>query len=340
MRVAGLAPVEIPGIENIDVTSLVPGHMSYRKVMPKLLREAGWAIESDEFTEIEDPDPENHEKRQRELISEIEEARKQLEEKPQKKSMFSFFSKKKQAAKREWETYDDRSKELGDEKSGDDKDENVLFDIEAIRKEIAAISAEGFEIKELESTLPPMKLDLSAAEHPPLRQTKSDGYVSDAKAIGEDEKGLPELPPPKLREQRIPELELEAHNQNRAVSMTFETEYDEESSVTPAKSAFSSSLGSPPAPIHDKRETSPFRREPSPFVREPSPFVREPSPFVREPSPFKQDPPSIKREPSPSFQRPPLTHATTVAPIVGLNHNVWADEDEFGQEREMKMTFE
>jgi len=325
MRVAGLAPVEIPGIENIDVTSLVPGHMSYRKVMPKLLREVGWAIESDEFTEIEDPDPENHEKRQRELINEIEEARKQLEEKPQKKSMFSFFSKKKQAAKREWETYDDPAKELGDEKSGDDKDENVLFDIEAIRKEIEAISAEGFEIKELESTLPPMKLDLSAAEHPPLRQSKSESYVSDAKTSGEEEKGLPELPPPKLREQRIPELELEAYNQNHAVSMTFETEYDEDS-VTPAKSTFSSSLGSPPAPIHDKREASPFRREPSPFIREPSPF--------------RQDPPPIKREASPSFQRPPLTHATTVTPIISLNHNVWADEDEFGQNGEMKMTFE
>ena len=75
MRVAGLAPVQIPTIENVNVTELVPGHMAYRAAMPKLLREVGWLVESDEFAEIEDPDPENHEVRQRELINEIEEAR-------------------------------------------------------------------------------------------------------------------------------------------------------------------------------------------------------------------------------------------------------------------------
>jgi hypothetical protein len=58
----------------MDVTEFVPGHMAYRTAIPKLLREAGWLVESDEFVEIEDPDPENHEQRQRELISEIEEA--------------------------------------------------------------------------------------------------------------------------------------------------------------------------------------------------------------------------------------------------------------------------
>jgi Protein of unknown function (DUF726) len=56
MRVAGLAPVDqIPGLENIDVTALVPGHMAYRTAMPRLLREVGWAVDSDEFVEIEDP---------------------------------------------------------------------------------------------------------------------------------------------------------------------------------------------------------------------------------------------------------------------------------------------
>ena len=56
MRVSGLAPVEgIPGIENIDVTDLVNGHMAYRATMPRLLREVGWMVESDEFVEIENP---------------------------------------------------------------------------------------------------------------------------------------------------------------------------------------------------------------------------------------------------------------------------------------------
>ena len=79
-RVAGLAPVQdIPGLENVDVSELVPGHMSYRTAMPRLLREVGWAVESDEFSEKNDPHPYNKKKRQRELINEIEEARKEFE---------------------------------------------------------------------------------------------------------------------------------------------------------------------------------------------------------------------------------------------------------------------
>jgi pimeloyl-ACP methyl ester carboxylesterase len=55
-RVAGLAEVtEIPGVENVDVTDLVNGHMAYRTAIPKLLERVGWEITSDEFSEIEDP---------------------------------------------------------------------------------------------------------------------------------------------------------------------------------------------------------------------------------------------------------------------------------------------
>lgn len=160
MRVAGLAPVEeIPGLENIDVTQIVNGHMAYRAAMPKLLRSVGWEVESDEFTEIEDPDPENHDKRQRELIREIDEARKEAEQKPEKKR-FGFFKRGKLAEKKGWETYDERMKE-GEQSSSDSPNGstiNVLFDIEAIRAELAS---EQIEVKQLESTLGPMKLDLN-----------------------------------------------------------------------------------------------------------------------------------------------------------------------------------
>ena len=163
MRVAGLAPVELPGIENFNVTELVPGHMTYRQKMPRLLREVGWMVESDEFTEIEDPDPENHEARQRELINEIEEARKQLEKKPEKKR-FNFFRAKK-LEKKDWEMYDERSNrptaedELNDSES---KDAKLLFDIDAIQTEAAELAAAGIDIKQLDSTLPPMRLDTAS----------------------------------------------------------------------------------------------------------------------------------------------------------------------------------
>ncbi|EOD49009.1 hypothetical protein GTA08_BOTSDO02576 [Neofusicoccum parvum] len=147
MKVAGLNPVDAQGIENYNVTELVNGHMAYRAAMPRLMREMGWVVESDEFVEIEDPDPENHESRQRELINEIEEARKELEKKPEKKSGWNIF-KKKQAEKKEWEMYDEKMK-AGE---GDDK-KNVLFDVDAIRQEAAEIAAQGIETQSFDDSL-------------------------------------------------------------------------------------------------------------------------------------------------------------------------------------------
>lgn len=181
MRVAGLAPVEnIPGLENFNVTSLVNGHMAYRTAMPRLLREVGWEVESEEFTEIEDPDPENHEKRQRELIREIDEARKYAQSKPEKKR-FGFFKRGKLAEKKGWETYDDSAREAGlSPTKPDDGSTDVLFDIEAIKAELAS---EQIEVKQLESTLPPMRVSLNGSSdptsrpqsnpHTTLRETKS-----------------------------------------------------------------------------------------------------------------------------------------------------------------------
>lgn len=174
--VAGLAPIEnIPDLENVDTSELVNGHMDYRRAMPRLLREVGWTIESDEFTEIEDPDPENHTKRQRELINEIEEARKELEKegaaaensKNSRKSggFGGFFSRKKKAEKAEWEVYEDSAKAGANGNSSskvEDKEGNnhgVLFDVDAIRAELAKTQEDDtLQVRELQSTLPPMKL--------------------------------------------------------------------------------------------------------------------------------------------------------------------------------------
>lgn len=160
-RVAGLASVEnVPGLENHDVTDLVNGHMAYRAAMPKLLRRLNWEVTSDEFTEIEDPDPENHEQRQRELIAEIDEARRKAEQKPEKKR-FGLFKFGKTAEKKSWETYDPKSHKQNssvDENTteknmwGDDK---VLFDIDTIRRELAG---EQIEVRELDSNQPPIQI--------------------------------------------------------------------------------------------------------------------------------------------------------------------------------------
>lgn len=179
-RVAGLATIdEIPEVENFDCTKFVNGHMEYRTAMPRLLRECGWEVESDEFGEIEDPDPDRHRERQIELINEIEEARKELEKEGQSKkgkSGWGIFGRKKKAERQDWEIYED-SKRVDESRTGDKSGSNsgVLFDVDAMRAELAR--DEELQVKELASTLPPMKLDFSPSTpsnpRDMLRETKS-----------------------------------------------------------------------------------------------------------------------------------------------------------------------
>lgn len=195
-RVAGLAAVEnIPGMENKDVSEFVNGHMAYRAAMPRLLREVGWEVESDEFTEIEDPDPDNHEARQRELIREIDEARKKAEEEPQKK-MFGLFKRGKPAEKKGWENYaagtggHKRGTSNGDSGNPQDPNEpNVLFDIEAIRRELAS---EYIEVRELNSTMPAMQIATRTKDG--QKQTEYLRLPSDIKLSAEEMARI-KLPP-------------------------------------------------------------------------------------------------------------------------------------------------
>ncbi|PSN69772.1 DUF726-domain-containing protein [Corynespora cassiicola Philippines] len=293
MQVAGLAAVDVPGIENVDVTEIVPGHMAYRAAMPKLLREVGWEVESDEFTEIEDPDPDNHDKRQRELINEIEEARKELEEK-QKKKGFSFWRRKK-AEKKEWEVYDEKSAPTPIDKDDDPAkiaENPVMFDIDAIKAEVAALSKEEdkLEIKEIKSTLPPMKIDMASASsstpHAHLRETKSFNDHIDSSSAQ-------------------PNGTYRSYDNRRSYD-----EYDEFTDGGGMTMTFDSSFKDPPA-------SGPATR----------------SSFPHEPTSWDDNP----------YERPPLRSAAT-APSTGFNpgYNAWADEydDDFGKEKEMKMTFE
>ncbi|KAG8898151.1 hypothetical protein FRB99_007634 [Tulasnella sp. 403] len=79
--VAGLRPVEdVPGLENVDVTDKIAGHMSYRVYMPVILSQLGFPVSATYFDEPEDLD---------EMI-EKEIAR---EEAKPKKSRFSFWRK-------------------------------------------------------------------------------------------------------------------------------------------------------------------------------------------------------------------------------------------------------
>lgn len=94
-RVAGLRPVEgIESVENLDCTSDVDGHMGYRQAIPLLMRKIGYEVTSEEFQEIEDPDPDKTRERARELLDDIEQARKQEGSQKKKRSFFGFGKSK------------------------------------------------------------------------------------------------------------------------------------------------------------------------------------------------------------------------------------------------------
>ncbi|KAI1456436.1 DUF726-domain-containing protein [Annulohypoxylon moriforme] len=296
-RIAGLATVDdIPGLENVDCTDFVVGHMEYRTAMPRLLRECGWLVESDEFGEIEDPDPDRYRERQQELINEIEEARKELEkEESTKKGGWGIFGRKKKGSRQEWEVYEDSKKDGDAPSKTEDKEGNnhgVLFDVDAIRAELA--KEEELEVKELKSTLPPMKLEVSppppsfsssASPRDAIHKTKSTGdiYAYGGRSSSFEYRVSQERTPTKsLGFGMPPPLE------ENEIQMTFDTAYSE--------------------PHHDKPP----------------------------PPPAKDFPPS----PSPSALSRPEIKSSQTTPNLALK-DPWADDDdeEFGKEKEMTMTF-
>ncbi|KAK5046086.1 hypothetical protein LTR84_008543 [Exophiala bonariae] len=350
MRVAGLAPVEgIPGIENMDVGKFVNGHMAYRTAMPRLMREAGWEVESDEFTEIEDPDPENHAKRQRELIQEIDEARKKAEEKPEKKR-FGLFKRGKLAEKKGWETYNANDSQHKRTNSGNDPkdpskgDLNVLFDIDAIRKEL---ESEMIEVRELDSTLPPMQIT---------------SYTRDGEKQVEYLRLPPDLKPEEVARMNLPPRpdDVDVSVGNIRPSRT--------SSLQPMLRAYSPQI-SPRLSPHNSPRGSPHRSlnaSPEPHRRKSSSNI-EPRELPSYLPPLALSS-STKLESRPwglatsTATRPELkSHATdpsstgwnstyanhggSTPALQGLNleHNAWADDDDdFGQKRDgnISMTFE
>ncbi|RVX70811.1 hypothetical protein B0A52_05462 [Exophiala mesophila] len=346
MRVAGLAPVEgIPGIENLDVSKFVNGHMAYRAAMPRLMREVGWEVESDEFTEIEDPDPDNHAERQRELIKEIDAARKQAEEKPEKRR-FGLFKRGKLAEKQGWETYN--SKENGHRRSAsltgpdgsNDEGPNVLFDIDAIRKEL---ESEMIEVRELNSTLPPMQITSYSDGEKHVEYLR---LPSDIKA---DELARMNLPP------RPDEIEVgfappartsSLRPMSRAYSPQRTAHFTPESSPrhTPQRS-----LNASPIPnsrfSRDYTETQGVST-----VTKASPLPQNHSPKLDSwTTPYNPRPDlkSHATEPTPNaWDRPTLNSGNNVTPsfaALDLNHNAWADDDydDFGQKKgNVSMTFE
>lgn len=90
--VAGLRPVEnIPELENVDLTDLLTGHLSYRNLMPLILKRCGFKVTADHFDEPDDFDIEGD----REVLTPEEEARRREK---RERGRFGFLRRKKKTA--------------------------------------------------------------------------------------------------------------------------------------------------------------------------------------------------------------------------------------------------
>ena len=147
--VAGLSPINnVYGIENMDCTEFIHGHMSYRKAIPKILKKLDWEVLSEDFVEIEEPDPAQTE-RQRKLIIEFDEA----------KSKYLKEQAKTGGKKRSWKDYfkprsdwfsfhgeannNDQALAGSDEHNSQMTNDAAIFDLEALAKEAHQIEIAG-----------------------------------------------------------------------------------------------------------------------------------------------------------------------------------------------------
>ncbi|KAK8861478.1 hypothetical protein IAR55_002299 [Kwoniella newhampshirensis] len=92
--VAGLRPVEtVAGLENVDVTEIITGHMSYRSCMPLLLAKVGFPVTADYFDEPDDPETDMS-VQERTIVNEAEE-----EAKRNRKKILGIFPVKDKASR-------------------------------------------------------------------------------------------------------------------------------------------------------------------------------------------------------------------------------------------------
>ncbi|KAL7419736.1 hypothetical protein Q5752_005652 [Cryptotrichosporon argae] len=92
--VAGLRPVEtVPGLDNVEVTDIITGHMSYRSLMPQLLARVGFPVTADYFDEPDDPELDMS-VQERTVVDEAAE-----EEKKRGKKILGIFPRSRQGSR-------------------------------------------------------------------------------------------------------------------------------------------------------------------------------------------------------------------------------------------------
>jgi len=126
-------------VENLDVSDEVDGHMNYRSKMPKLLKMCGFSVLSEEFDEIEDPDPEQLRDKQRKLLGELDTA-----DKPKKSGFFSswkfdWMQRAKSKAPASKSASEESSPGPGNGEEQDPPGGTMIFDVDMLRHELETL---------------------------------------------------------------------------------------------------------------------------------------------------------------------------------------------------------
>ncbi|KAJ1956059.1 hypothetical protein EC988_001542 [Linderina pennispora] len=147
--IAGLHPITgVNGLENMDISELVPGHAAYRELMPRLMSKQGIRVTS---TELHDPNETvpGDSTHDREMIEELEKAAELLEAHDKKKKKWiqklTF-----------WDSGSSSSTRRGSVSSSDSppassSGANGAAEADAAARDLAEL---GIQVKEVEATLP------------------------------------------------------------------------------------------------------------------------------------------------------------------------------------------
>ena len=284
---------------------------------------------------IEDPDPRKSSTAPTRALNQLEEARKEFERQEKEKEAkgtFGFFARKKKKAvdKKAWETYQESKGNDGWYGEDGDSNRGVLFDVDAIRAELAK---EHVEVRELQSTLPPMRLERASFE-------------SDDMEIRELESTLPPMKLNLNSPTRSPHHQDQTYDQQkatmstpRALNLTFQPRRYLHMSFQAGEYL--------PTRLHPHLEYSSPYLHPGDEVQMPldtayhSP-ARSSTSFTkpRGLSPAWSPPPIAEpTDRAATLQRPELKSSNTL-PVMSMNleHNAWADDEDEFREREMEMT--
>ncbi|CAE6459861.1 unnamed protein product [Rhizoctonia solani] len=195
--VAGLRPVDnVPGLENVDVTDKILGHLSYRTFIPLIMDQLGLPVTSTHFDEPEEPEMEGDRIVVREPPQPVA---------PPPKKRFSWFSRNKSTPPEKISTSGlqepstrARTVSASIPEKDDDLPERIALPTSPMPGRAQSPAPPPYTSAQSASTLPSEKTGLPIAPESPTSPDITPTAGFDFKAIGAA-LGKPDLDPTKIR---------------------------------------------------------------------------------------------------------------------------------------------